>query len=90
MRSTMAAAAAAAVRMSSTTDLDSISPEHRGLSTTHPPGGIALSSHGPPRRPPPLPLPSPSEILGMMLKLKSVLRISGFVVTRKRGLGPVN
>ena len=77
---------AAAVRMSCTTDLDSISPEHHGLSTIHPPGGSRSqpSLYGLVLPPP----PSPSEILGMMLKSKSVLRISDFVVTtavEKRG-----
>ena len=53
---------AAAVRMSCTTDLDSISPEHHGLSTIHPPGGSRSQPglYGLVLPPP----PSPSEILG--------------------------
>ena len=88
---------AAAVRMSCTTDLDSISPEHHGLSTAHPPGGSRLACMA---LPSPASLPSPLhrrvKSWGLKSRLKSVLRISGFVVTTavgKEGFldsGPVN
>ena len=65
---------AAAVRMSCTTDLDSISPEHHGLSTAHPPGGSIVC-------PPSPPLHRRVKSWGLKSRLKSVLRISGFVVT---------
>ena len=81
-------AAAAAVRMSCTTDLDSISPEHHGLSTAHPPGGSIVC---PPSLTSP---PSPSEILGVEVEIEkcpSDFRFRCYNCCEKeKGFAPVN